>query len=56
MFAGFAVYFVGAFLLVNRFVVIAGWLLSVFGIINYLRAMRRQLQEPIARAKQPWEK
>ena len=56
MFVGFAVYFVGAFFLVNRFVVIAGWLLSIFGIVNYVRALRRRLREPIVRAKQPWEK
>lgn len=55
MFVGFAIYFVGALVLVNRFVVIAGWLLSVFGIINYVRALRRRSREPIARAKQPWE-
>lgn len=53
MFAGFAVYAVGA-LLGNRFVAVGGWLVCVAAIVNYVRWFFSDHGiQP--KTRQPWE-
>ena len=54
MFAGFAIYAVGA-LLGYRFVALGGWLTAVVAIINYMRAFFADTGIP-PKVRQPWDK
>jgi hypothetical protein len=54
MFAGFAVYAVGA-LLGYRFVALGGWLIAVVAIISYVRGFFADTGIP-PKARQPWDK
>lgn len=54
MFAGFAIYAVGA-LLGYRFVALGGWLISGVAIVNYVRWFFTDTGIP-PKTRQPWDK